>query len=545
MNFAIISGIIISIFILSLFIRHRQLANKFKKLKENWGKTPQYTLDIESAKLYYDFKKDDSSNNSYCVDDDTWRDLNFNEIFKLLNHTSTPIGAQYLYYLLRHPVLEQKILDNREKLINNFSNNNKLREKVQLTIQSLEDFDSKYLPHSLWESLPKKPLYAIILPFISFISIAAIVLVLINILHFSVLIAIFVINLFIRAYIKRKNDLFIYSFQYLGILINTAQKISSLKFPELKDIQKTLIKNLKGTKNIARKISALQYKDELGLIEYINIFFLWDITGFYSAINNIEKHIDELRNIYETVGYLDALISIASFRFGSPELCPPSFNESTNKYIVDGIYHPLLNKPVPNSFEFTNKNILVTGSNMAGKTTFLKTMGVNAILAQTINVCFAEKYEAPFIKVISSIEREDNLILGKSYYLAEVESILRIIKASKSNYNHLFIIDEIFRGTNSVERSAASIEVLNYLATGKDFILVATHDLQLSETLNNKYKNYHFREKVHKQGLSFDYKLCSGVSTTRNAIALLEYVGYPQSIIENATNRIKNNFNKN
>jgi len=537
----IISGLILSIVILSLIIRQWKLYKKLKQLRHDWGKIPENALDIESVKTFFEFNKVNSIDHSYCVDEDTWHDLDFNEIFSLINRTTTPIGAQYLFYLLRHPVFKREILYKREELINNFSKDQNLREKVQITIQSLEEKNAKYLPYSLWKPLPEKPVYAKFLPFLSFLSLSILLLVLFDFLHFSVLIVIFIINLIIRSFVKRKIDVFIYSFQYLGVLIRTAEKISSLKFNELKDIQKILIKNLRETKIIAKKIFALQFKDDLGLIEYLNIYFLWDISGFYSAIDEIEQHIDKLRKIYETVGYLDTLISIASFRLDYHQSCRPSFNRNFNKYIVNAIYNPLLNNPVPNSFDFDTKNFIITGSNMSGKTTFLKTIGVNAILAQTINTSMAERYEAPLIKVISSIGMADNLILGKSYYLSEVESILRLLKASNSDIIHLFILDEIFRGTNSVERLASSIEVLNYLANEKDFILVATHDLQLSRILNHKYQNFHFREKVCEEGLSFDYKLHPGTSTTRNAIALLKYVGYPKSIVENASNRINNN----
>ncbi len=261
-----------------------------------------------------------------------------------------------------------------------------------------------------------------------------------------------------------------------------------------------------------------------------------DISGFYSALSKIKKHLPELRQIFETVGYLDSLIAVASFRLQCQHFCQPVFEEAI--YSVEDIYNPLLEQPVSNSFPFDGKNIIITGSNMAGKTTFLKTLGVNAILAQTINMSMAKRYQAPFIKVISSIGSSENLISGKSYYLAEVESILRLIQASKSDTVHLFIIDEIFRGTNSVERLAASIEVLKYLVNGKDYTLIATHDLQLTELLNGNHRNFHFREKVSKEGLSFDYKLHSGSSKTRNAIALLKYAGYPKQIVEYAIKRI-------
>ena len=191
--------------------------------------------------------------------------------------------------------------------------------------------------------------------------------------------------------------------------------------------------------------------DEFGFYEYLKIYFLWDVTGFYSVIGKIDKHITDLRAIYETIGLVDALQSIASFREQYPRFCRPVFHESSGNYHAVNIYNPLLDKPEPYTFTFDSRNVIVTGSNMAGKTTFLKTMGVNALLAQTIHTCMAEQYEAPFITVLSSIGITDNLLEGKSYYLAEVESILQLLNASKSDSTHLFILDEIFQGTNSIE----------------------------------------------------------------------------------------------
>jgi len=430
-------------------------------------------------------------------------------------------------------------LKNREKIFNQFSNNKELREKVQLNLLPLKEKNAKYLPYSLWKPLPEKPVYANALPILSFIAFLVLLLSGLKVIHFGLIIFVFVINLFIRFFIKKRIQPFIYSLQYLGVLINVANRIASIENENLKDTQNQLTEKLHNTKSIADKIFSLQFKDEAGLIEYFNIYFMLDVAGFYSALNKIKKYLNDLREIYKTIGYLDAVISIASFRNEYQNFCTPSFSKNKNIFRVEGIYHPLLQKPVPNTFQFASKDILITGSNMAGKTTFLKTFGVNSILAQTIHNCMAGKYEAPLLKVISSISRSDNILDGKSYYLAEVESILELVKASELTNVHLFLIDEIFRGTNSVERSAASIEVLEYLSNEKDFVFVATHDLQLSEVLQTEYDNYHFREQVNNGGLFFDYQLHDGPSTTKNAIALLDFAGYPKEITNGARSRIK------
>lgn len=525
---------------LTFFLMHRNRLKRIQRLRKEWGKTPQRKTDLKDVKILYELNNTKPNNKCYCVDDNTWQDLDLDEVFKIINRTTTPGGSQYLYYLMHYPVFDAEILSGREKLIELFSSNRDLREKVQLAFHNLNVNNAVYIPFSLWKSLPEKPFYARFLPFISYLSILVLILFILQLLHYTVIIGLFAINVFIRIYVKRKIDVHIYSFQYLGVLLNTAKKISRLKFHELDDILGALKKNVKVTKKIANKIFTLHFKDDTGILEYVHTYFLWDIASFYSVLDLIEKYKIELIEIFETVGYLDSIISIGSFRKDINHFCHPSFN-GNNKYTVDNIINPLLTEPVPNSFEFDSHNYIVSGSNMSGKTTFLKTLGVNAVLSQTINTCMAEKYEVPFIKVVTSIGREDNLIMGKSYYLAEVESILRLLKESKTDYTHLFILDEIFRGTNSVERLAASLEVLNYLANNKDFILVATHDLQLCELLQEKYNNIHFREKISNDGLSFDYKLHRGVSTTRNAIALLKHVGYPDIIVENAKNRIKDN----
>ena len=539
MNIIFLSGAGALIIILIFINKKRKRAGRLKKLRQIWGTVPEKAPGIEAASLYFELNKENPEQNSYLLDDDTWQDLNFDEIFALLNRTLSLPGAQYLCFLLRYPLLNKKALGRREELIRHFQKNQNLREEVQLITQNLADKNVKYLPYSLWKPLPERPAYTPVLSIMSFLAVAVLVLVLLGYLHYTLIMLVFVANLAVRSYTKRKIDAFIHSFRYLGVLITVAEEIAALEFEELQETRAILQKSLRGTKSIARKIYTLHFKDEFGILEYLNIYFLWDIAGFYSALNKIEKHIDDLRKIFETVGYLEALISVASFRSAYPKHCLPSFSEDENRYNVQDVYNPLLKKPVPNSFEFTTKSILITGSNMAGKTTFLKTMGVNAVLAQTIHTCMAKNYNAPFLQVVTSIEKKDDLVLGKSYYLAEVESILRLINTSKSEVIHLFILDELFRGTNSVERHAASVEVLKYLANGRDFVLAATHDLQLGEILKNIYRNFHFREEMAEDGLYFDYKLHPGISTTRNAIALLKHVGYPKTIVENAYRHIE------
>jgi DNA mismatch repair ATPase MutS len=172
---------------------------------------------------------------------------------------------------------------------------------------------------------------------------------------------------------------------------------------------------------------------------------------------------------------------------------------------------------------------------MSGKTTFIRTIAVNAILAQSIYTVCASNYQASLLSVQTSIGIQDNLLAGNSYYKEEIDSIHEFIKSSKKEDQHnLFIIDELFKGTNTVERIAGAKGVLEYLMKGKNIVMVSTHDLELADLLSLQYDLYHFEESVGDNDYLFDYKIKKGVLRTRNAIRLLEKFGYPSEIIDSA-----------
>jgi len=180
----------------------------------------------------------------------------------------------------------------------------------------------------------------------------------------------------------------------------------------------------------------------------------------------------------------------------------------------------------------------VTGSNMSGKSTLLRTIGVNAVLAQTIHTCLADAYAAPLFAIRSCIGRSDDLLSGKSYYIVEVESLIDLVRASQGEAPHLFLLDEMFRGTNAVERIAAGQAVLRELVEGGDarrhVVLAATHDGELVDLLPDRFDAVHFGDTVADDGIAFNYRLQPGRATTRNAIALLKQKGAPDRLVRQA-----------
>ncbi len=266
----------------------------------------------------------------------------------------------------------------------------------------------------------------------------------------------------------------------------------------------------------------------VAIIEYLNLLFLFDLRAYLRSVIIMEDHLDEIREVFEAVAELDAIISLASYMEETENLTTPKF-VSKKEISFKNLYHPVVEDAVSNSVSEMNKSALITGSNMAGKTTFIKTVGVNLILAQAIYLCHASNITTFRFCIKSSIKREDNLENSKSYFFAEIEGIQHFVEFAKNNDNYLFLIDEIFRGTNTIERLATSTAVLDFL-NHSNIVLVTTHDIELQYLLENKFDAYHFSEQVENGKFFFDYKIINGSYSKGNAIKLLEIMDYPEKI---------------
>jgi DNA mismatch repair ATPase MutS len=236
------------------------------------------------------------------------------------------------------------------------------------------------------------------------------------------------------------------------------------------------------------------------------------------------------------MGDVDAALSVWALRQEREDWTRPTFLPPGQAARIRDLRHPLVEDAVANSIDLEpGRGILITGSNMSGKSTFLRTVGVTAVMAQTLHTCFASSYDAPVFSVQSCIGRSDDLIAGKSYYLVEVEEVLARVRASADSRPHLFMFDELFRGTNAVERIAAGEAVLREIVERKGqrtphVVLAATHDGELVDLLADAFAPYHFADSVGAEGLIFHYRLEPGAATTRNAIALLQLQGAPESL---------------
>jgi DNA mismatch repair ATPase MutS len=358
-----------------------------------------------------------------------------------------------------------------------------------------------------------------------------------------------VVNLMVRGLTAVRVIRVAGPFRQISALIGVAESLLFLAETEHTPIVGALRRDVTSLQRLKRIVRSVGL-DPLGsgeitfaLFEYVNLLFLLDVNAVYLGAGELRAQGPALLRLIAAVGDVDAAISVASLRAEHHNWTRPTFLPPGARTALIELRHPLLEESVPNSLELDLPGgALITGANMSGKTTFIRAVGVNVVLAQSINTCFAACYEAPVLRVRSCIGRSDDLLSGKSYYAAEVDAVLAHVAASESPISTLFLFDELFRGTNAVERIAAAEAVLRELigdgnAARPHVVLAATHDHELVGYLHGTYQAFHFADRVTPDGLAFDYRIRPGASPTRNAIALLDLRGAPSSVVTRATTR--------
>jgi hypothetical protein len=518
-----------------------------RKQKEKLVEYFKNQWNIPKKGEYFNFDKISAyfNNNSHkeksfhIIDEQEKIDLDIDEIFKFLDRTSSKIGQQYLYYKLRTIRSLEKLKD-FNSLNKLFLNNSEIRIKTQILLSSLNNYDAYELEKLINDITIEKPIY---IKYLLPLSIAALLFLFLgfyNPIFFLLLLPIFSVNLIFHFKNKDNINYYISAVNELKKSLNVAKKCFAIN--ELNSFFKKA-DFINEIEIIKFKTNFIGFEKQLNgefavlfwyIIEIFKIQFNIETIIFYSFIDDIIKKNKSIDELFCFIGKIDTAISVASIKSGNLKTCEPNFNMD-NKISIKEISHPLINECITNSIELKSKSLLLTGSNMSGKTTFIRSIALNTILSQTLYIAFAKEFSIPFFKIYSSIRISDNLLDDTSYFLKEVLIIKELIKASDNQYPCLFVLDEIFKGTNTIERISGGKSILSYLNKEKHFILVSTHDIELTDLLKNEnFELYHFCEKVENGELKFDHKLKKGKLKTRNAIKILELYDYPSKIIEDS-----------
>ncbi len=519
----------------------------------------------ELERLKDAYLKNPARNKDITLYDQTWNDMNMDRVFARIDSCRSFAGEERLYAILREPFCDAGEIKRRDSLIRHFDENNaisegyskklsdigrEIKKPVNIAINELEGLKMQgSLIHILCALLG---LFAIAMIFVSPTA---------GLLVFLVTL---IIN--IPLYFKRKGEIgdYISCFSVIIRAYHAANAMLAVSDDEELDYRTSMRNAVQNLKPVVRGSFIVTSGRGLTggainmVMDYLRIFFHVDLIKFNSMQKKVLAHKDDIILMFKALGEIDAFIAIAEYRRSLPYWCVPEYAEDVAyggenrdekaRYIGADMHpamtaqelgHPLLQKPVTNDINIGNKGVLITGSNASGKSTFLRSVGLAAILGQSIATVYARSYKASKFHIISAMSVMDDIVSGSSYYMAEIKAVKHVLEACEKSGNAgeapvLCFVDEVLKGTNTIERIAASSEILKSLAGNNVISFAATHDIELTEMLEGYYDNYHFSEEVFEDNISFSYKLLKGAATTRNAIKLLKIMGYDDAITESA-----------
>lgn len=538
----VLAAILIGFYIYNYFDKLSTTRRNLERIQNKWGRPVNARRNFKLIAAYLN-----GSDGPGKISGLIANDLDLNNVFNYIDRTNSKPGKQYLYKRLFTPDTDFESLLKFDKKIDALNMSRPDQERIELELANLNSPDAYYLAELFLKEhefllVPLMSLY-IRISGLAVIGLIISLFIVPTLVSFMVLIALLIGNIALHFGTRNKISSYTRSLPQLIILHSVAKRLSKKLTLENDEQLRVSLSRLSGLNrtlrlvNFESKIAGNPDNLSYAFYKLIKMFFLLEPLMFISSVKRINKYRGDIEVLYKYVGEIDMLIAIQSVRVGLPQYSKPVFYTENMKMDLEDMYHPLIYNCVPNSIHTrTDEGVLITGSNMSGKTTFIRAIAINTLLAQTIYTTCTSAYKAPLLKIQTSIRTTDDLGEHKSYFQAEALSILDIINQSGGDeqVKSLIIIDEIFRGTNTIERIAAAKSVLTYLTDNKNFVFVSTHDLELAELLDNDYAVYSFEESVNDTRLVFDYKMKTGVLRNKNGIAILETIGYPETVVEDA-----------
>ncbi|MFV0592956.1 MAG: MutS-related protein [Draconibacterium sp.] len=320
--------------------------------------------------------------------------------------------------------------------------------------------------------------------------------------------------------------------KYMKLLEQIEQE--SFQSDYLKRLQKDCKNPSAGKtfRQLKKRVAEFEYRQNLLVGFALNSLLLWDIRCVFRLWRWHQENHRSLVKWIDTIAEMDALISMANFADNHPGFEYPAINHEGFVFEALELGHPLIRqeKRICNDFELSgwSKVMIVTGANMAGKSTFLRTVGVNLLLAQAGAPVCAKRMTVTPIDLYTNMRTTDSLLKDESYFFAELKRIKGVLDRLQAGDRIFVILDEMLKGTNSVDKLNGSKELIRKLVQYQSVSLIATHDLKLSEMQNDfpeQVFNTCFEIRIENDELVFDYKLSDGVTKTMNATFLMKKMG--------------------
>ncbi len=529
-----------------LFIQYRvnqkrRQALRIERIRESWGQVPEEEYedgDLKRIARYYEMFRGEE----FSLDDITWNDLGLDEVFMLLNHTGSSVGEEALYRLLRTPVSDEAVLRERDRLAGLFAERDELRFFLEENFDSIGKRGREALCDYI-AGLGRQPIRSNAAHYLGMAAIAVSAVLIAFLPSAGIMTLVAVLTFQIISYYQQKGRVEAY-FSCVSQVVRLTvygRKIASLKEDELSAYLEPLRDCLKKLEPIRRKSKRIVMGNAMGgspldvLADYIKMLLHIDLIAYNQIVVMAKEREKAIWDMVRVLGELECGLAIASFRICLGLWIRPVFDDAKEGLHLDAeeLYHPLLDRPVPNSV-CAGRCQLITGSNASGKSTFLKTVALSAVLAQTVYTVPGKGYRAPFYQIYTSMALRDNLTGGESYYMAEIRSLKRILDRGDDRLPVLCFVDEVLRGTNTVERIAASAQILKSMTQQNILCFAATHDGELTWLLEDCYDNSHFEEEVTDGDVLFSYRLLPGRAQSRNALKLLGLMGYDRQVLADA-----------
>lgn len=495
--------------------------------------------------LYFNGEEYDIPNHHYTSDLDIFGP---HSIFGLINRCRTYYGNQILKSLfLEKPTISDLLA--KQEAINELEQETEYRQEIAVKLFSLEGLENYNVAESINRqmemdlSFGQGKLLTVYRKSLPLIWVGIIILYFVNYGVANTLSSVIFIGnlLLVGNFTKRISEV-------QGRLSNTSNSLKKyidvLKTIFDKKWSSPLLKShaeefenssselpLKSLSDLSKIINQLDYRLNLLVAIAGNGLLLWDLGVIYKLANWKNSNTGKIDKIFKHIGFMEAMASLATWAYNNPTYSYPQVSTDYMRIEAVGMEHPLIPKSqnVENDFllKEQDKVVIITGSNMSGKSTLLRTIGLNMILGYTGTKVAASKLSIPVVSIVTYMRIKDALEENVSTFKAELNRISMILSVLKEKNDAFVLIDEMLRGTNSKDKLNGSIGITKKLLDSKAYAMIATHDIKLAEMGHeeNRIANYYFDIDYKDGDLVFDYKVKSGICENFNASFLLGQLG--------------------
>lgn len=495
------------------------------ELRARWGRPGEKHEPL--AARWFELTRDDAAG----VDDKTWADLEWPRLFERLDTTVTPLGSQALHRLLREYVDDPAELAARHALHQRLRDDAPLRERLQSVLLRLSAPVHGHVADILFGERPAPPSQRWLFGLWGLLSLLPLAGLLLRGWSAWWWMAALLVNIMLVFRFSWRQMREMERVDACLHLLGVADTLTTVREGGTSLPMLARLRAERMARDAARRplwlLRVCKREPMSWLMPWLNLVCLLELNVHLWSVDRFFAQRERLRASFAEVARLDAAIALASALALYPRHCTPQLATTPTLSIDEG-RHPFLPEGVANTIQLDGRGVLVTGSNMAGKTTFVKMLAINAILGRTAGFCLATRAVLPALPVRAVVHGEQGVASGRSRYFAEIDAIRGFLDTDAQT-GGLFVLDEPFSGTNTVERIAIATAVLRALGE-HSLVLVTTHDVELQALLGERYLLCHFQENPDVEGF-YDYRLHPGAATQRNAIRLLERVGFPPAIV--------------